>query len=974
MQGLFRRGLAVILVLAFTACGGGSSSKAPSTTSATTIGASGGTVTSAGITLDVPPGALTSDTALSITATDQLGPSEAGPVTKVVKFEPAGLHFAQPVTVTFQIPDGVDQASIYWSREDGSGYDPLPTYIAGKTLVATIMHFSSAFLGTPVGVQGPPGPAGPKGLTWRGAYDPGASYVVDDAVEYAGSAYIAIANNSGTPPPSAAWSLLAAKGDVGDPGPAATNTTGLNDVVTLAGRTDFSGTTVTIDQLGVTTTTAADGSFSFANVPYGMYSVSFKNGAYAETAPSVLVIPGSAFLVDGAVYTFQPMEIAAARRLVQAAQSVTWTTTPDRTTLVFVANGTLYSASVGAPVPVQLAPGVSAIDAVSGDGKFVTFQKANGTGFGLIPTTGGTAVDLGPGSQWPDMDSGSYSSGATHFLAEFPGKFLFQDSTGTYWLMTTDGGRVPLGHVFNGYYYGSTPITYALGRSLLVYAAIENGATSVKTLSLSTSTVRTVVTDALGNASPAPPFTLSSDGAAIYVWTGSAVSSSATLKRVDLASGASVVLASNVDSSRGYRVSSDGSRSLAFSSSGALVLGYSSGASPVTLLVDSGIWSWQTSLSPDGTRVYVISNGMLSSVAAMAGASRTTLGPATAAPVFSPDGHYGVYQNSPSSCSQASFVVFDTTTLLTTATVNMGAQSYNCVPTGVLFSPDSSKAYVYGSGLTMVDCATGAVSQLATTLATNYSLIPKFTPDSTRILFVTNDSVPGTLASAPVGSPAVSVLAQGVNTNGNASWVTPDSRFVVVATASGVVVSPVAGGPTVTLGDGNSWFTVTADGYHLVYSNATGSTLGVAAIGGAGTDVGSVLQWAWVLAPDGSRLVYVSADGTLKSVGTDGTGGTVLGKAVATCDWGNMLSTPRLALSPSGARVAFVQPDGEVAFAPVAGGVAQVVAHGPNGWTTACGGGNATYNWIDDAHLAIDKYGANNPFNFQDGLYIAAAQ
>src|SRR5689334_8944826 len=70
------------------------------------------------------------------------------------------------------------------------------------------------------GAQGPAGVSGPqglKGLNWRGAWDPAASYATDDAVEFNGSGYLAVGATAGSPPPGASWELLASRGD---PGPA----------------------------------------------------------------------------------------------------------------------------------------------------------------------------------------------------------------------------------------------------------------------------------------------------------------------------------------------------------------------------------------------------------------------------------------------------------------------------------------------------------------------------------------------------------------------------------------------------------------------------------------------------------------------------------------------------------------------------------------------------------------------------------
>lgn len=54
-----------------------------------------------------------------------------------------------------------------------------------------------------------------KGLRWRGAWDAVTTYGIDDAVQYAGSAYIALSTNLNSAPPNANWSLLVAKGEAG---------------------------------------------------------------------------------------------------------------------------------------------------------------------------------------------------------------------------------------------------------------------------------------------------------------------------------------------------------------------------------------------------------------------------------------------------------------------------------------------------------------------------------------------------------------------------------------------------------------------------------------------------------------------------------------------------------------------------------------------------------------------------------------
>ena len=90
----------------------------------------------------------------------------------------------------------------------------------------------------PQGVQGPAGPlgpVGPAGLTWRGAWVSGTSYVANDSIAYNGASWFCILATSGTTTPNLAtsnWALLAsqgaqgiqgAQGPTGAQGPAGTN-------------------------------------------------------------------------------------------------------------------------------------------------------------------------------------------------------------------------------------------------------------------------------------------------------------------------------------------------------------------------------------------------------------------------------------------------------------------------------------------------------------------------------------------------------------------------------------------------------------------------------------------------------------------------------------------------------------------------------------------------------------------------------
>lgn len=70
------------------------------------------------------------------------------------------------------------------------------------------------------GDQGERGLQGEPGLVWRGPWDSGASYAVDNAVSYQGSSYVAIASSTGeVPETGSSWELLASQGEQGPEGP-----------------------------------------------------------------------------------------------------------------------------------------------------------------------------------------------------------------------------------------------------------------------------------------------------------------------------------------------------------------------------------------------------------------------------------------------------------------------------------------------------------------------------------------------------------------------------------------------------------------------------------------------------------------------------------------------------------------------------------------------------------------------------------
>ena len=90
--------------------------------------------------------------------------------------------------------------------------------------------------------EGPPGQTGdtgPPGITWRGVWDNTVPYKMLDGVEHLGSSYHALLDSIGNAPDAtpAVWSLLAAKGDQGEPGGAVTITEGTG--IDVTGNPDY---------------------------------------------------------------------------------------------------------------------------------------------------------------------------------------------------------------------------------------------------------------------------------------------------------------------------------------------------------------------------------------------------------------------------------------------------------------------------------------------------------------------------------------------------------------------------------------------------------------------------------------------------------------------------------------------------------------------------------------------------------------
>lgn len=146
----------------------------------------------------------------------------------------------------------------------------------------------------PPGPQGDPGPTGPAGpgMVWMGSWNNSTFYLEGDGVEHLGSSYIAVSDNLNSAPPSAAWDLIAAKGNTGntgatgaqgDPGatgptgPAGPNTVTTSTTTNITGLLKGNGSVVSAAVAPTDFVATGDSRLSDARAPTA-HKVSHQNG------------------------------------------------------------------------------------------------------------------------------------------------------------------------------------------------------------------------------------------------------------------------------------------------------------------------------------------------------------------------------------------------------------------------------------------------------------------------------------------------------------------------------------------------------------------------------------------------------------------------------------------------------------------------------------------------------------------------
>lgn len=133
-----------VAVIASVACSSPTSSDAADSVTRT-VTDQGAVLSLGDVALEIPPGALSASQSITMTRTSEAAPPGYEASSALYRFEPEGLVFAKPAVLSIA---AASKASIIWSQGPDV-YEPLPTSFADGRALASIVHFSRGFLGTP---------------------------------------------------------------------------------------------------------------------------------------------------------------------------------------------------------------------------------------------------------------------------------------------------------------------------------------------------------------------------------------------------------------------------------------------------------------------------------------------------------------------------------------------------------------------------------------------------------------------------------------------------------------------------------------------------------------------------------------------------------------------------------------------------------------------------------------------------------
>ena len=110
------------------------------------VGPAGGVLEFGGVRLVVPARALTDVRRLRISYAPGGEPGGFALRSPVYRFEPAGTQFAVPASLTMAFDGPASGVSLFWSRADGVGFQPLAGTVVAAGLRGAVEHFSEGFV------------------------------------------------------------------------------------------------------------------------------------------------------------------------------------------------------------------------------------------------------------------------------------------------------------------------------------------------------------------------------------------------------------------------------------------------------------------------------------------------------------------------------------------------------------------------------------------------------------------------------------------------------------------------------------------------------------------------------------------------------------------------------------------------------------------------------------------------------------
>ena len=136
----------LFLVASSASCSSSSESAAAPTAVTQTIGPEGGAIVVGGATVTFPKGAVSAPLSITISATET-SPEGYVLLSHVFECGPSGSEFAMPVTMQMPFTDDGKGGTLFWSERGEATFKDLGGRIEGNTVIASVSHFSSGFVG-----------------------------------------------------------------------------------------------------------------------------------------------------------------------------------------------------------------------------------------------------------------------------------------------------------------------------------------------------------------------------------------------------------------------------------------------------------------------------------------------------------------------------------------------------------------------------------------------------------------------------------------------------------------------------------------------------------------------------------------------------------------------------------------------------------------------------------------------------------